>query len=148
MTTANHEAMHRDHRCWESEMSLWHETLRVWQQEVAKAQGEMKQLEKAFEDHAEELRKHAASLRMNEQTLAGHEHALAEYEKGGDYEELLPMAGEHTLEAARHAKRQKTHERLKQKQHAAIALWNSLLKTMNESAKAPSAPAQKSIFMP
>jgi len=148
MTATTHLTMHSEHKYWESETSLWRDDLRVWQQELAKAQGEIKQLEKALEDHAQALRLHASALRLDEETFEGHERALVEYEKGGEGEELLPMARQHSAEAVRHTGYRAAHEQLKRRHHTVIAHWNLLLKSVREPTETVPPPVKQAIVGP
>jgi hypothetical protein len=148
MTATTHMTMHSEHRFWESEICLWREDLRVWQQEIAKARGEIKQLEQAFEDHAHTLRIHASTLRLEEQTFEGHEHALAEYEKGGEGEDLLHLARDHSEEAVRHSGHRAEHEQLKRRHHTTIAHWNLLLKSIRKPTEPVSTFGKQAIVGP
>jgi len=140
--------MHSEHKYWESETSLWRDDLRVWQQELATAQGEIKQLEKALEDHAHALRTHASTLRLDEGVFEGHEHALVEYEKGGEGEELLQMARQHSEEAVCHTVHRAAHEQFKRRHHTVIAHWNLLLKSVREPTEAVSPSGNHAIIGP
>ena len=140
--------MHSEHKYWESETSLWRDDLRVWQQELAKAQGEIKQLEKALENHAHALRTHASTLRLDEGVFEGHEHALVEYEKGGEGEELLQMARQHSEEAVCHTVHRAAHEQFKRRHHTVIAHWNLLLKSVREPMESVPPPVKQAIVGP
>ena len=145
MTSTAHLNMHGEHRLWESHISQWRDDLRAWQHELAKAQGEIKQLEKALEDHAHTLRTHASTLRLQEQKVDEHEHAIVEYEKGGEGDELVQMARDHSQEAVHHAKQCEDHEQLKRRHHNVIAHWNLLLKSLRDSTEQLPAPADAAI---
>ncbi len=143
MTSETNIRMHREHQCWEKDISLWRDDLRVWQQELARAQGELKPLEKALEEHADVLRKHASSLRLEEESVGSHEHEIAEYEKGGEGDALFEMARKHSEEGVDHARHREVHEQLKRRHHTVIAHLNLLFKALGESQEGTPAPAKK-----
>lgn len=135
MTAAIHNAMHHDHRNWESETQFWRDNIAEWQRELTHARDRVKELEAAIRMQEETLRHYAASIRLDEQQADEHEHALAEFERGGLGENLLELSQKHDVEAKRHAEQREKHEQLKRRQHRFISHLQLLVDSLEELAK-------------
>jgi hypothetical protein len=62
MTAAIHNAVHQDHRLWESQICFWREDIAEWQMELAQSREYLKELEAAIHDQEENL---AAACRFH-----------------------------------------------------------------------------------
>ena len=133
MTSITHETMHHEHRLWDSEIGAWRDDLRAFQHELSAAARELSQLEEAFKKHNMILQRHAASIRLDELEADAHEHALTEFEKGGEGQELIPLARKHLDEAARQDKQREAHEKLKRRHHEVMLRWRALWKALRKS---------------
>lgn len=133
MTATTHTSMHNEHRLWEKETGFWRDDIRAWQHELARSLSALKEIEEVLNKFEKTVQAHAAAIRLDELDIDGHEHALAEFEKGGSGESLIPLAGKHLEEAARHAQHRAAHERIKRRHHAIMALFSALLKGLADA---------------
>src|SRR3972149_4765327 len=134
MSSTSHIDMHREHAIWRGEDDLWRDDLAI---------EDVPRLEKALRDHGEFLQRHAASIRLHEQRCATHERVLVSYEQGESPRELVKLAQTHQEEAARRAGQRRTHEEVKQHQHALMAKWRLLLKALLETEASESSRPPK-----
>ncbi|MCE9607882.1 MAG: hypothetical protein K8U03_23605 [Planctomycetia bacterium] len=130
MSSTELNAMHGDHREWQSENAFWHDQLREWEREVGEAIGDLPKIEQALRGHERRLQTHAAAIRLYEQVAADHEHQLAELVHEGAPSAAGCTAHKHGKESRNHAQQRQVHEALKRTHHTFMAHWAMLLEAL------------------
>lgn len=129
---------HTDHRLWKRELSMWRDDVELWQQEH---EGARKALEFAIATLAldkEALSEHVATISDLEMNLNFHEMNLAESLKGlGDSDLDLNeiLTDHHNKQQKTLAKQRSEHERLKKRNHIAVAQITSMLTALSARDK-------------
>lgn len=129
---------HTDHRLWKRELSMWRDDVALWQQEH---EGARKALEFAMATVAmdkEALSEHIATISDLEMNLNFHEMNLAESLRGlGDSDLDLNeiLTDHHNKQQKTLAKQRNEHERLKKRNHIAVAQITSMLTALSARDK-------------
>jgi len=128
-----HAEMHAEHCQWGSDLSLWRDEIGIWQKEMNLVRAEMSRLVKVLHRHQAAIRAHAQALGAHAEQMKEHEYALADFEAGSPADNrLLLLTKKHRQEAAQHAEQREAYEGIKTHQHALMAQWAIMMKTLRE----------------